>query len=521
MWTALPSSTPKVRPRSPLPRSRGQDLAMTIVETTHGSVQGRVKDGICDFRGIPYAAPPVGELRFRPPQPARPWTGVRDATRFGPMAPQNQGAMERLLGAPPQAMDEDCLTLNIWTPACDDARRPVMVWIHGGAFLFGTGATPWYNGRSFARDDVVLVTINYRLGAFGFLHIDGQGNNGILDQVAALEWVRDNIAVFGGDPGNVTAFGESAGAMSVGTLLGLPAAKGLFVKAIPESGAAHGARPAEQAERVTTTFLAELGVEPGPDAVEGLRALPTQSLLDAQANVVERQLAGGLAFTPVIDGVVLPERPIEAIGKGQASGVSVLTGTTRDEWRLFTMLDPGVSQLDDDAVARRVAAFVTDKSRAGAVVAHYRQSRPDASTADLWGELGTDAVFRLPAIRLAEAQSALGNDVYMYRFDYATPVFGGVLGSCHALEIPFVFDSLGGTGVELFVGPVSDEMRELAARIHAAWVAFGRTGHPAAPGLPEWPRYTADRRATMLLDFEPRVVDDPGAAERAAWDGLL
>jgi para-nitrobenzyl esterase len=215
---------------------------MTIVATTGGPVQGREKDGIFDFRGIPYAAPPVGELRFRPPQPVEPWADVRDVTRFGPMAPQNQGAMEAMFGAPPRPMDEDCLTLNVWTPGCDDAKRPVMVWIHGGAFLYGTGATPWYDGRTFARNDVVLVTINYRLGALGFLHVDGQGNNGILDQVAALEWVRDNIAAFGGDPGNVTAFGESAGAMSVGTLLGLPAAKGLFVKAIPESGAAHSAR---------------------------------------------------------------------------------------------------------------------------------------------------------------------------------------------------------------------------------------------------------------------------------------
>src|SRR5436309_7294579 len=192
---------------------------MTIVVTTGGPVQGREKDGIFDFRGIPYAAPPVGELRFRPPQPVEPWAEVRDATRFGPMAPQNQGAMETMFGAPPQPTDEDCLTLNVWTPACDDGKRPVMVWIHGGAFLFGTGATPWYDGRSFARDDVVLVTINYRLGALGFLHVDGQGNNGILDQVSALEWVRHNIAAFRSDPDNVTALGDSARALSVGPLL--------------------------------------------------------------------------------------------------------------------------------------------------------------------------------------------------------------------------------------------------------------------------------------------------------------
>src|SRR5437764_2016161 len=263
-------------------------MTMTIVETTTGAVEGRLKDGIFDFRGIPYAAPPVGELRFRPPQPVEPWAGVRDATRFGPMAPQTTGAMETMFGAAPPAMDEDCLSLNVWTPAADDGKRPVMVWIHGGAFLFGTGATPWYDGRSFARDGVVLVTINYRLGAFGFLHVDGQGNNGILDQVAALEWVRDNIAAFGGDPGNVTAFGESAGAMSVGTLLGLPAAKGLFVKAIPESGAAHTPRTAEQAEHLAGTFLAELGIDAGASAIDRLRDLPAAALLEAQTKVVER-----------------------------------------------------------------------------------------------------------------------------------------------------------------------------------------------------------------------------------------
>src|SRR5881227_538669 len=261
---------------------------MTIVETTSGTVRGREKNGIQDFRGIPYAAPPVGELRFRPPQPVEPWNGVRDATAFGPMAMQTQGAMETMFGAPPRPMSEDCLTLNVWTPGLDDARRPVMVWIHGGGFLFGTGATPWYDGRSFARDDIVLVTINYRLGAFGFLHIDGQGNNGILDQVAALEWVRDNIAAFGGDPGNVTAFGESAGAMSVGTLLGLPAAKGLFVKAIPESGAGHSAKTEAEAGAIAGEFLAEIGVDPGPGVIDRLRAVPADKLLEGQATVVMR-----------------------------------------------------------------------------------------------------------------------------------------------------------------------------------------------------------------------------------------
>ena len=496
---------------------------MTIVETTTGAVEGRNKDGIFEFRGIPYAAPPVGALRFRPPQPAEPWAGVRDASRFGPTAPQNLGAMEQLFAAAPQPMDEDCLTLNIWTPACDDGKRPVMVWIHGGAFLFGTGATPWYDGRSFASDDVVLVTINYRLGAFGFLHVDGQGNNGILDQVAALEWVRDNIAAFGGDPDNVTAFGESAGAMSVGTLLGLPAAKGLFVKAIPESGAAHSPRPAAEAEVLANRFLGELGIGPGPNAVDRLREVPMQTLLDVQAKIVEKEMGSsghGLPFTPVVDGVVLPEPPIDAIGKGQAAGVTVLIGTTRDEWKLFTMMDPLIASLDDEGAAKRVGAMIRNPSAAHGLIAHYRASRPDAATSDLWSAVGTDVIFRIPAIRLAEKQSALGNDVFMYRFDYATPVFGGVLGACHALEIPFVFESLDAGG-EMFVGPLNDDIRTLATRIHRAWVSFASTGRPAADGLPEWPRYTSDRRATMLFDFNPTVVDDPDGADREAWAGLL
>jgi len=494
-----------------------------IVETTTGSVEGREKSGLFDFRGIPYAAPPVGDLRFRPPQPAKAWSGVRDATRFGPVAMQNQGAMERMFSAPPAAMDEDCLTLNVWTPACDDAKRPVMVWIHGGAFLYGTGATPWYNGRSFARDDIVLVTINYRLGAVGFLHVDGQGNNGILDQVAALEWVRDNIAAFGGDPDNVTAFGESAGAMSVGTLLGLPAAKGLFVKAIPESGAAHSPRTAEQAEQLVAAFLAELDIENGPDAVDRLRQLHAAALLEAQAKVVEREMGlggRGLPFTPVVDGVVLPEPPIEAIGKGQAAGVSVIVGTTRDEWKLFTMMDPAIASLDEAGAAKRLGGLVQDPSRAADVVAHYRATYPDVSIADLWSALGTDVIFRIPAVRLAEKQSALGNDVYMYRFDYRTPVFGGVLGACHALEIPFVFESLE-MGAEMFVGPVNDDLRTLAQRMHDSWVAFARTGQPEADGLPDWPKYTAERRATMLFGLEPTVVDDPDGDDREVWAGLL
>jgi para-nitrobenzyl esterase len=486
---------------------------MTIVETATGKVQGLVKDGVQVFKGIPYAAPPVDDLRFRPPQPAPRWDGVRECTSFGPIALQNPSPLETMFGAAPPAMDEDCLSLNVWTPATDDGKRPVMVWIHGGAFITGSGGTPWYDGRSFARDGVVLVTINYRLGAFGFLHVDGQGNNGMLDQVAALEWVRDNIAAFGGDPDDVTAFGESAGAMSVGTLLGLPAAKGLFVKAIAQSGAGHNAKTAAQAEKIAEEVLGELDVEPGDGALDRLRQVPVTKLLEAQATVVVRHFSGGLPFTPVVDGVVLPERPIDAIGGGSAAGVRVLIGTTREEWKLFSMLDPTVGQLDEAALVKRVGA-------PGAVES-YRARRPDAGIAELWSALQTDQVFRIPAVRLAERQSALGNDVYMYRFDYGTPAWGGALGACHALEIPFVFESLEAPGANMFVGPVTDELRTLSRRMHESWTSFARSGRPAADGLPEWPRYTTEQRATMLFDVQPSVAEDPDGEDREVWADLV
>jgi para-nitrobenzyl esterase len=503
---------------------------MTTVETGLGSVAGSVRDDVHVFKGIPFAAPPVGALRFRAPQPATPWTGTRDALHYGPVAPQAASPMESLFGGPkPVYSEADCLTLNVFTPATDGAKRPVMVWIHGGAFTGGSGSTPWYDGTSFAlAGDVVVVTINYRLGAFGFLHLDeiggpayegtGSGNVGILDQVAALEWVRDNIDAFGGDPNNVTAFGESAGAMSVGTLLGLPAAKGLFVKAIPQSGAAHHARAPEVATGVARDFLAELGLSADADGVAALEQLPVDTILAAQTALLTKAAAGGgLAFAPVVDGIVLPERPIDAIGGGSASDVALLIGTTRDEMKLFGMMDPGLNDLDDAKMQRRGAAVVGDADNAAALIAAYKASRPDLAPSQLWSVLSTDHVFRIPAVRLAERQSALGNAVYMYRFDWATPVFGGQLGACHALEIPFVFNNLDKAGSEMFTGPASPEMLHMARTMHTAWHTFARTGQPGD----NWPQYTSDARNVMRFDLDSEVVDDPDGAEREAWEGLL
>ncbi|MBV8691278.1 MAG: carboxylesterase/lipase family protein [Actinobacteria bacterium] len=505
-------------------------MPVSVVETASGKVQGTVEDGVAVFRGIPFAAPPVGELRFRPPQPAAPWPGTLEATAFGQVSMQTASPLETMLGAQALDMSEDCLSLNVWTPAADGAKRPVMVWIHGGAFVTGSGSTPWYDGTKFARNtDVVLVTVNYRLGALGFLHLDdiggesfgGSGNLGILDQVAALEWVRDNIEAFGGDPNNVTAFGESAGAMSVGTLLGLPAAKGLFVKAIPQSGAAHNGRTPEKANEITVAMFEELGLPLTPAGAEQLRTVDTDKLLAAQAAVSMRFVTAGLGFAPVVDGVVLPEAPIDAIGGGSAAGVSVLLGSNKDEWKLFTMLDPSLGEMDEAKLRHRVAGVLGDDDRANALVDAYRSTRPNATAAELWTDMQGDYIFRIPAIRLAERQSALGNPVHMYLFTWPTPVMGGALGSCHALEIPFVFDNLDQPGANMFTGGVDDGLRSLASTMHHAWASFARTGTPVADGMPDWPTYTADNRATMIFDVERRIEDDPGSEDRQAWDGLL
>ncbi|HET6303159.1 MAG TPA: carboxylesterase family protein, partial [Myxococcota bacterium] len=316
-----------------------------VVETSVGRIEGLAEPGVQVFRGIPFAAPPVGALRFRAPQAPEPWTGVREATRFGPPAPQAPSPVMRMLGGHDELRwSEECLTLNVWTPAADRGRRPVLVWIHGGAFTTGSGGFPIYDGSSLARrGDVVVVTINYRLGALGFLALpafeqeEGNvvGNFGLLDQMRALEWVRENAESFGGDPGNVTVFGESAGAMSLGALLGAPAACGLFRAAILQSGAAHNVSDAEQGERVAHVFAKELGVDPSD--LRRLREAPAAAILEAQVRSVNALWGQvrGLAFQPVLDGRTLPRPPLDVVREGGARGVDLLVGTNLEEYKLY------------------------------------------------------------------------------------------------------------------------------------------------------------------------------------------
>lgn len=495
-----------------------------VVKTSHGELRGTLANGVYSFLGVPYAAPPAGPNRLRPPRPVESWDGVRDATRFGAAPPQV---------APPQvagsawdttATGEDSLNLNLWTPDPGAAGLPVMVWIQGGMFEIGSQAA--YDGSRFARDGVVCVVINWRLGADGFLYLgDGTANLGLLDQVAALEWVRENIAAFGGDPANVTVFGESAGAMSIGTLLAVPRAEGLFRRAIAQSGAAHHVIPADVGLRMGRHLAEKLGVPPTREAVA---AVPVERLLTAQAELKSEVVAHPdpqrwgvevvatmLPFQPVVDGDVVPDLPIRRIADGAGAQVDLVVGSNTDDWRLFLALSGAIGQITDQVLTgplsvhgyRSLAAYDLPVDTA---LTAYRRAYPGASPGDLLAAVQTDWWIRIPAIRLAEAHAKAASGTYMYEFAWPSPGLGAV----HALEIPFVFDILGKDAP--MVGPLlgDDPPQELANEMHASWIAFATTGDPG------WPAYDATRRATMRFDSTSQVVDDPRAWERALWQGV-
>jgi para-nitrobenzyl esterase len=512
-----------------------------VVEIELGRLSGVERSGVRIFRGIPYAAPPLGPRRLRPPEPPEPWGGVRDATRVGAAAPQPRavvlpGPFRALLGGGVQS--EDCLTLNVFTPGTDGGRRPVLVWIHGGAFVLGTGATPIYSGRRLARGgDAVVVTLNYRLGALGFAHLglleaDGAAdsvNLGVQDQVAALRFVRDHIAAFGGDPGNVTVFGESAGAMSVGTLLGTPMARPLFQRAILQSGAAHNVSGPERAARAADTLLRELGA----GVREGLRALreaPVEVVLAAQQRVTQALgiAHGTLPWQPAVDGRIVPRQPLEAIAAGEAAGIPVLAGTNRDEWKLFTLFDSRTRRLDAAGLRRRLERILPGKDEDGVAFAErtlelYRSARAGRSGVtplELWEAIQADRVFRYPATRLAELQSAHEPRTYQYLFEWAPRLARRRIGACHALEIPFVFGTLRHPLARALLGASADALA-LSRAMRSAWLSFARTGEPVSEALGAWRPYSAAERATLVLGPRSELVRAPLEGERRFWEPHL
>jgi para-nitrobenzyl esterase len=489
-----------------------------VVSTRQGFVRGRIEDGVAVFKGIPYAAPPTGARRLRPPVAHAAWSGERTTFDYGPTAPRNPypPPFDQILREPVVAGD-DYLNLNVWTPDPATVDLPVMVWIHGGGFTNGTGATPAYDGCRFACDGVVLVTINYRLGAEGFLRLrGGHPNLGIQDQVAALRWVQDNIRGFGGDPSLVTIFGESAGGMSVATLMAMPSAKGLFRRAIAQSGAGQSVLEPEAAEQIAEWLAARLSVAPTWEAFSGLAI---DAVLGAQRELVIAARAASadpgrpqtglprLPFAPCIDGQLLPGRPPDMIRAGSSNTVELLVGTNLDEQNLWLVPTGAIDRLDREDFMRAAEAYGLPP---GPALGAYRAGRPGASLAELFAALTTDAAFRIPAIRAAEAQLAGGGRAWMYEFAWPSSQFGGRLGACHALEIGFVFDNLA-RGRSALNG--DQPPQELASAMHTAWVRFASTGEPG------WPEYCLPQRTTMRYWPGTECVDDPRGPERELWEG--
>ena len=509
-----------LEPSAPL--LRGDAIA-----TINGPVRGYRDDGLHIFKGLRYGAPPVGVLRFGPPIRPRAWTEPADAVALG--APALQAGLApgektggRSAGDPPApgepGTDEDCLFLNVWTPGVDAGARPVMVWLHGGGFGNGSGGAAMYDGAALARrGDIVAVTVNHRLNVFGYLHLGELGGHpssgvaGMLDILLALEWVRDNIAAFGGDPSNVTIFGESGGGWKVCLLQAMPAAGGLFHKAIVQSGPGLRAISREAATRSATAVLQALGIAAGDLA--RLESLPAEAIQAAAASVAGDRLMS--AFAPCLDGVALPRDPFHPDAAPLSAGIPLLVGTNKDEATLFNLGAPGFGQWTEEDLMKRAKAAVGDK--APAVVAALRTAHPDYSPTHLICAVQTVASMWANSITLAERKAAQGGaPVHMYMMTWETPVARGSLKSPHALEIPLVFDNV--EAARNFVGR-GEAPQRMAEQMAPAWLAFARTGDPNTPALPHWPAYDATSRATMIFDLESRVETDPLSEVRRIMQG--
>jgi para-nitrobenzyl esterase len=489
-----------------------------VVPTSNGPVRGYAEDGLAVFKGLRYGAAPVGALRFKPPQAPQAWSETAEAVAYGAPAIQSglaPGERRSSPGDPPApdepASSEDCLFVNVWTPGLDARARPVMVWLHGGGFANGSGGAAMYDGGALARKgDVVTVTVNHRLNVFGYLHLGDafgadyaqSGIAGMLDIVQALEWVRDNIAAFGGNPGDVTIFGESGGGWKVSLLMAMPGAAGLFHKAVIQSGPGlKGARKAESA-KTAQALLAELAVT----TPEQLSAVATATLSQASVRVPGEIMQ---LYTPVVDGVALPRDPFDPDAPAISADVPLLIGTNKDEATLFLLGDPKFGNYDEETLQRRAKAAAGPK--ADNLVAALRDAYPDYSPSHLASAAQTATGMWLGSITLAERKAAQGAaPVYMYQLTWETPVAKGRLRCPHALEIPLVFDNV--EKARNFVGR-GEEPQTVADQMSAAWLAFARTGDPG------WPAYDTTRRATMVFDLESRVVEDPTPEVRKVLQG--
>jgi para-nitrobenzyl esterase len=480
------------------------DASDPVVRTGNGSVRGRLENGIAVFRGMPFAQPPVGELRFAAPQPATPWDGIRDAGAFGPPPPQSGAVPRTLPPAGPEFAPDDWLTINVWSPDLGAAGLPVMVWIYGGAYRSGSSSQASYDGTRLARQGVVMVSFNYRVGVEGFGQLPGApANRGLLDDLAALRWVRENVAGFGGDPDNVTVFGESAGAGAVASMVVMPAAAGLFRRGIAQSPPGIFVTP-ELAASVTAAIAAEAGI--GADA---FAATDPEKLRDASDAVHPREhpewglLAyADIPFGPVVDGEVLPAAPWRAMSEGTGHKVDLIIGHNRDEYRLFTMFANLRGKVTAEMASDALDGLLHDGEKL------YRRAYPQAGPEELYELVYSDWLFRMPALHLAQAHAAGGGKTFLYELTYGA----GPLGACHAVDVGLVFGYYDELGVFLLGSPPPAAAVELGDVMRAEWAAFAVTGDPG------WPEYSVGSRLTRVYDTPPSVAPYPEQASMHLWD---
>jgi para-nitrobenzyl esterase len=486
-----------------------------VVSTRAGRVRGRNENGVAVFRGIPFAEPPIGQRRFQAPAPTAPWDGVRAATEFGPPSPQAAMAAgpDGAPAAPPADTTGEWLTVNVWTPYPGADRLPVMVWIYGGAYMFGASSEPGYDGTPFAQAGAVFVSLNYRVGLEGFAQLPGApANRGLLDAVAALTWVKENIQNFGGDPGNVTLFGESAGAGVIASLLAMDKAKGLFKRAIAQSvPGTFLAR--ELAEDIAKAIAREAGL---PNEFAALASADPMRLVNAQNAIASRMQDfprwGGVSltitpFSPVIDGEVLPRSPWRALLGGAASDVELLTGHNRDEYRLFIAMSGKLGTITDEEATAALDAFAPGADGPAA----YRKAFPEADPSRLYELVFSDWLFRMPTLHLAQAHAASGGRTFLYELVAQAP--GGPFGACHALDVPLVFGTVGEGLTAALIGPsLPPEFVTLGDTMRREWLSFAATGDPG------WPAYGTEHRTTRVYDLQPDELSYPEETSRRLWE---
>jgi para-nitrobenzyl esterase len=484
-----------------------------LAETRTGTIRGIAGAGVTTFRAVPYAAPPLANLRFAAPEPHPSWTGVRDCTCPGASPPQGPSRLDAVMGIVPFGQSEDCLTLTVWTPATDGRKRPVLFWLHGGAFQSGGAHQPFYDGGNFARScDLVVVGVNYRLGALGYLHLpDAQSagvasaNRGLLDQMQALRWVHENIAAFGGDPAAITICGQSAGGGSVLALLADPASRALVARAIPQSPST-GNLTTERAEAIAARFHEIAGVKRGD--IEALRALPVEAIVNAQRAVQLEIAARGdrtIAWQNVVPGPGCPANPVAAMISGAARDIPILIGSTLDEGHAWLAQDEAlVAATDMDRVAPAAEAGGFAKA-----AADLPDDRKPAGQKP-WERLSammTWAVFEKPSRKIADGHSTSGGKAYLYRFEWR-PTPTARYGACHCIELPFMFDNLDHwpRDCAMMAGHDPASYRALATAMRDAWAAFARSGDPSTPALPAWPSWSAGDRPCMVLNDTCRIT---------------